>query len=660
MATNYRAALNAKLLAMLVLALAAMAGCHDGLPLAPPAAPPPTAEAPAPGPSPTTPTPRATVQTTAPEPADGFPAPPERDFFRLACELIPGIRRGAQPCVRTEVAHSPAPLRPGHRREFNLVDLFSMEKYRNEFELRLVTPNAYWFVEEGLAVEQSALEQSAAEFENTIYPRITAAFGSEWKPGVDGDPRLYVLNAALPEVGGYYNPEDEYPQEIRPASNEIEAMYINALSLAPGTPEYGHILAHELQHAVHWNADPSEDSWVNEGLSELAVTIAGLPGASAIHFQQAGPISLTVWPASADGSSYPSYTAASSFMHYLTGHYGGRGDLRPLLSQQADGIAGVNAFLEAAGYEARFDDVFRDWAVANLLDEDSGRYSQTGLALPAPAYRTLGSEDEQESSIPQYATEYFRLTRLPPEEGTSAGVRLSFDGQDTAPLLPIEVGEGCWWSNNGDAISSTLTRPLDLRQAQRPNLTYQVWFAIEEDWDYAYLEVSENGGLTWQILETPLTSSDDPLDVAFGPGYTGATGGWRDESVPLDAWAGQEILLRFHYVTDVSANDHGLCVRNLAVSGLGSYESAAAALGQWTPDGFHWNRHNLVQQRFIVQVIYAGDENRVLPLDLDHLNRGTITLQSPPTARHAVIAVQALAPSTRLPASYTLKLEPAE
>ena len=604
-----------------------------------------TPSLPAPPKSPSeSPIPAAPPPTAVPEPADGFPIPPERDLYRLARELIPGVSA----VRRVEGAPAPA-LAAGDRQSFELVDLAKLERYSSEFELRLVTPNAYWFVEDGLKIELEDIERSAVEFEDATYPRITEAFGSEWKPGVDGDPRLYILNAALKGVGGYYSPEDEYPKEIRPASNEIEALYINVLYLPIGTPQYAQVLAHELQHAVHWNADPSEDSWVNEGLSELAVTIAGLPEYGRLAFQRSAPVSLTVWPPAVEDTG-PNYGAASSFMHYLTEHYGGRANLRPLLSQQADSIDGINAFLEAGGHRARFEDVFRDWAVANLLDEDSGRYSHSGIGIPPPVFRTLRKDEEQESSIMQYATGYFRLASLQDSQA-----RLSFSGDAATPLLPADVGEGCWWSNNGDSIDSTLTAPIDLRQSESATLTYQVWFAIEEDWDYVYVQVSENGGESWSVLETTLTSGADPLGVAFGPGYTGSSGGWRNDSVSLDEWAGREILLRFQYITDAAVHDHGLCLRGLAISGAG-----AAVLEELTTDGFVWNRNNSVRQEFIVQVVYAGEENRVLPLELDNRNRGAMTLATDSSTRYVAVSVQALAPSTRLPANYTLRLEPVE
>ena len=340
-------------------------------------------------------------------------------------------------------------------------------------------------------------------------------------------------------------------------------------------------------------------------------------------------------------------------MHYLTEHYGGRGDLRPLLSQPGDGVEGIDSYLESSGYEASFIDIFRDWAVANLLDEDSGSYGYADIPVSLPVYRSLKSWDEFASTIPQYANEYVRVPQLP---GPAV---LSFDGADSAPLLPVDAGEGCWWSNKGDVIDSTLTARINLRQVDRAALDYEVWFSIEEDWDYAYVEVSEDGGENWTILETPLTSSEDPLDVSFGPGYTGSSGGWQDESVSLDRWAGQEISVRFQYITDAAIHDHGLCLRDIRVSEPDGGPELAV---EWTPSGFVWT-NNLVRQRFIVQVVYEGREgfpNRVLQMELDDTNQGTMTLEPDANARRVVAVVQSMAPSTRMPASFTVRLKPSE
>ena len=608
---------------------------------------------PATAPATESPTPTAasptSAATTAAEGADShaaatsFPVPPERDFFKLAEQLIPGLR-----AVDRTVDRKSYTLSAGERKTFKLVDLDSRTLYESEFELRLVTPHAYWFFEDGVEADQDAIERSAREFEDAIYPTVTGVFGNEWIPGIDGDPHLYIINAHLRGAGGYFNAADEYPKEIRPVSNEIEAIYINARYLPVGTELFSQVLAHELQHAIHWNADLSDETWVNEGLSELAVSIAGYPEYSILEFRRAGPTSLTQWPANDIGGS-ENYGAASLFMRYLTEHYGGRENLRPLLEEPADGIPGIDAYLEAGGHGITFADVFRDWAVANLLDEDDGRYGYSDLSIRLPVYRNAQMGEELQSSIPQYSNEYVRL-----ERGDTAA-RLVFEGDTTVPLLPVDAGEGCWWSNLGDVIDSTLTARLDLRQVEQPRLEYDVWYSIEEDWDFAYLEVSEDDGQTWTILETPLSSIDDPLDVSFGPGYTGASEDWHRESVSLNQWASREVMLRFQYITDAAVHDHGLCLRDLRVSGDGTRRALDL---EWVPNGFVWT-NNLVRQSFIVQVVYEGDDghaNRVVQLPLDDRNRGEVMIEPVPGVNRIVAIIQPTAPSTRMPASYTIRL----
>ena len=268
----------------------------------------PTEQAQSPTPLPAQEAPSPSNET----PSEGFPAPPDRDLYRLARELIPGLAE-----IQPRVAEPATTLAVGHKQAFELVDLDKLERYRSEFELKLVTPHAYWFVEEGVRLDQEDIEKSAEIFETSTYPLVTEVFGTEWTPGIDGDPHLYILNASLALVGGYYSPSDEYPKEIRPVSNEIEAVYINLRYISPGTEIYDQVLAHELQHAIHWNADPDEDTWLNEGLSELAVTLAGYDEQSVHMFRRAGPTSLTNWP-SDDVGGGENYGAASLFVHYFT------------------------------------------------------------------------------------------------------------------------------------------------------------------------------------------------------------------------------------------------------------------------------------------------------------------------------------------------------
>ena len=168
------------------------------------------------------------------------------------------------------------------------------------------------------------------------------------------------------------------------------------------------------------------------------------------------------------------------------------------------------------------------------------------------------------------------------------------------------------------------------------------------------MEVSADGANTWSIIETANTSSHDPVGSAFGPGYTGDSAGWVDESVSLDRFAGQDVFVRFQYVTDDAVNSHGICLRSLQVRGA---ETARGAQ-DWVPNGFVFV-DNRVRQDYAVQLVLEADETQVLDMELDGTNSGQLTVERPEENQRIVAIVQAIAPRTRQPASYTLSWSPA-
>ena len=582
-----------------------------------------------------------------------LPYPPDRDLFRLAYELLLPPNHPEVPEVVNESLVS---YEPGRMDEFYLVDLDGLEKYQSRFELRHVSPNAYWYVEDGIRVEQDDIEEAAAEFETVIYPRVTGYFGTEWKPGVDNDPHLTIVHGDIRGAGGYFSSTDEYPAAIRPHSNQREMIYINARYLRVATPFYYSVLAHELNHAVMWRHDASEDTWVSEGMAELSVTVAGYPAESIPHYLRRPFVSLVHWPLdSANISAH--YGGASLFMHYLYEHYGGpdRSRMRELLADRADNQAGINSYLAAGGYDVDFHSVLRDWVAANFLDEDEGLLGYRDLEVEVEPTRRLSRAGRIEREMDQYGTHYIELgSRLRDQP-----VLLTFEGPGRNRIIPAEVPEvGCWWSNNGDSITSTLTREVDLTGAGEATLSYDAWYSIEEEWDYVYLQVSTDGGRRWDILETRHTSAANPIGVAFGPGYTGESGGWITEEVDLSAYSGKAALIRFQYVTDDALNDTGMCLKELELSATG----VSTQEDGWTGDGFVLI-HNAVYQEFMVQLIQKGDNNRVIQMSLN-LNasgvwQGELKLEPYEGLERAMIAITPTAPATRQKVSYVLEVSEA-
>jgi hypothetical protein len=95
-----------------------------------------------------------------------------------------------------------------------------------------------------------------------------------------------------------------------------------------------------------------------------------------------------------------------------------------------------------------------------------------------------------------------------------------------------------------------------------------VWYEIETDWDYAYLEMSDDGGLTWTTVPGNLTTTSDPNGNNRGHGITGFSGGWTAAEFYLGMAAplqpGAIVDLRFTYSTDSYVNEEGIYIDDIS------------------------------------------------------------------------------------------------
>jgi bacillopeptidase F (M6 metalloprotease family) len=100
-------------------------------------------------------------------------------------------------------------------------------------------------------------------------------------------------------------------------------------------------------------------------------------------------------------------------------------------------------------------------------------------------------------------------------------------------------------------------------------LSFDTTFDIEPYWDFGFVQVSTDGGYTWTSLANAYTTSDydpnaHPKVIANLPGLTGASD-WMNVSYDLSAYAGQNILVAFRYVTDWGTTGAGWYIDNVYV-----------------------------------------------------------------------------------------------
>ena len=532
----------------------------------------------------------------------------------------------------------------GDSQEFAIIDLEAPATLRISATLYLITDHAYFFIEDGIPVSPSHLAVIGTDFEARVYPAVTAAFGTEWSPGVDSDPRIAILLAHLTGVGGYVSASDEFPTTAVPRSNEREMIYLDASLLDSSAFIYNSVAAHELQHLVHWNADPDEEAWLNEGLSQVASELVGGGTAALRSFLISPDTQLNSWPASGDTGVH--YAASQLFVRYLLDRFGGREKASDLLRIQEDSIAGVETYLQPFG--TTFLDVFADWLVANYLDEESGPYSHANADAGIGTVTSVRRPGEGEGSVYQFAADYLEVE--PPQGGAT----FSFDGSDEVSIgIPPHDGP-FWWSSQGDGIDSRLTRELDLTGLNRATLRFWTWFDTERGWDYAYVATSTDGGRSWSALPGRQTTTYDPVGLAYGPGYTGASGEeepprWVQEEIDLTPFSGRKLLLRFEYVTDDAANLTGFAVDDIEIPELGFQDDAGSDDG-WTAEGFRRTEGSLTQ-RFLLLLVERGQPSRVSRVPLDASNRAEVVLDGP-----ATFVVAAVTQGTTDTASYRWSL----
>jgi len=614
---------------------------------------------------------QATVTPFGPAPADASTEAllaqaviPARDLRALALRLKPNL--GDVPIV---VNATPPSFKVGDTARFWVSNTDTDEHRQITAELRLISTHLYMWVEQGVRLDQRDLEKSAERFDRQTYPTNREFFGSEWTPGVDNDPRLTILHSRGlgKRTAGYYSSADQYSQLINPYSNEREMFYISADSnnARPGSAFYDGTLAHEFQHMIHWNNDRNEDSWVNEGMSELASLLNGFdPGGAEIAYSREPDTQLTTWADPGDGEDNSAHYGASYlFMTYFLDRFGEE-LTKAVVASPENGAAGFDDALARSGRPERFDDIFADWVVANYLDqpdtEPTGRFGYSAIDPPQPAMVETHRRFPVSASaqVSQYGADYIRLRG-------NGKLDVVFSGQATTTLVDTQPrGVHAWWSNRGDDSDATLTRAFDLRRVSTATLSFSLWYHLEDGWDYAYVMASSDGGKRWQILPGAHTTDKNPVGNAFGVGWTGVSGGgktpqWVQEQVDLSAFADQEILLRFEYVTDDAVNKPGLMLDDISIPAIGYVDDGERGMAGW--EGAGWVlTNNRLAQRWLVQLLEVGRRGIVVQrMDVGGDGKGRLSLQSDLTdLQAAVLIISALAPATTEAATYNYTIAP--
>lgn len=376
----------------------------------------------------------------------------------------------------------------------------------------------------------------------------------------------------------------------------------------PARPRlYEGTFAHEYQHLLQYYTDANESIAVNEGLSDFAQTLVGyVDGTKTVEekgsdshlycFQGFGTVktesntnprdcggpenSFNLWDEGSNSSGVlADYGHAYQLMLYLFDRFG-QDFISALHRDGADqGIAGIEKQLEAEG--TTFRKVFHDFQSMTLLDRTVG---DARKALLLGASRSTVTTPSLRSAVnlanpAAYATpgaapngaDYVPLTVKGKAVKGSDLRSLSFKGDTTLPTQPLRwtsvtddpdsPGDAVLFSGNANSLDVAAVTPVSV-PAGDPTLTLEAKYGAEEGYDYGYVQVSTDGGATYTSV-----AGDRTVEGPQGPALAGTTDGFEPHSFDLSAYAGQDVLLAFRYISDGGVNEGGLKIDDVKVGG---------------------------------------------------------------------------------------------
>ncbi len=183
-------------------------------------------------------------------------------------------------------------------------------------------------------------------------------------------------------------------------------------------------------------------------------------------------------------------------------------------------------------------------------------------------------------------------------------------------------GQYEYYSGKGNNLDSSMSTTLDLTGKSSAQLSFKIWYQIEQDWDYGSIQVKEDGSDTWVTVPGNITTTANPNQQNPGNGITGSSNGWVDGIFDLSAYAGKKIDLRFNYWTDVAAIETGYYVDDIVITADGEQVLADNADGAST--AFTFNGFQKDEGKFASEHYYLVEwrNHKGVDTGLAHIKRG--------------------------------------
>jgi hypothetical protein len=226
--------------------------------------------------------------------------------------------------------------------------------------------------------------------------------------------------------------------------------------------------------------------------------------------------------------------------------------------------------------------VIERWATMVAIDQslDDG-FTLTGGNAADFSTDTLNAsinwDNDQAYSgpgVPANGSDYVRLRDAAGAYvGADAIESVDFNGVSKLAKLPVEWkvdksppkgSKKALYSGKGDNLDRAIVQKVKVKDGK---LTVDTAWSTEEGYDYAYVQVSTNGGKSYKSVHCK-----DSIKAPLGQGFEGISGGGKKpkfvtEKCNLKKYAGKKVLLAFRYVTDPGVVFKGFWVDDVTLDG---------------------------------------------------------------------------------------------
>jgi hypothetical protein len=250
------------------------------------------------------------------------------------------------------------------------------------------------------------------------------------------------FNGIRGHTGGYFDLIDQKVEEL--FSNRRDIIYLDTWpSITISEKNHADVqevlatLAHEYQHLIHYNYDPDETIFVDEGAAQYASYLCGYGFPNPTDYFDVTNVPLFDWD-HLSGNVFVDYDRARLWTLYLAEQVGDA-VIKEVVQSPLHDIEGYSEALRKVSAKRDFLTLFQSWLVANAVN-DTALNSAYGYRLPGitkvkPLYLYVNPNVEfVSSSLNRLAAEYIYY-------GRGDSLRIQFTAGFNVVVKAIEIGK---------------------------------------------------------------------------------------------------------------------------------------------------------------------------------------------------------------------------